>query len=241
MPAINCTSCIYPRQMVKADLDRHGRQRYRCPMCGTRREPPELQIQPRGIYKPERFEAATELLKQGYGIRATARTLRCSQQTIRKYKKIALPATVILCPCGKPAGHNGWCQWRVSLSPARQQYYAKCAAQSAISLARVRPRLEPALTTWPFVRSFDNDDYALLKAVNDLVPRSIPEHVRADVCQDILMDIVSGTISLEFVPLRLKKYTRNAYGFAPSKFGPKSLDSFIFGSEGRTLADVLEG
>lgn len=164
-----------------------------------------------------------------------------SSQTARKYRRIALQDKRVLCACGRVSGHQGWCEWRVSLSPARQAYYAKCAAQSAIRLAQVRPRLEPVLTTWPFVRSFDNDDYALLKAVNELVPRSIPEHVRADVCQDILMDIVSGEIALEAVPRRIKEYAKKAYSFMPSKFGPKSLDSFIFGDEGRTLADVLEG
>lgn len=242
MPTINCTSCVYPRVMTKAGLDRHSRQRYRCPMCGTRKEPPQLRVaRPGGVYKPLEFSTASELFLQGFGCRKVIEVTGLSSQTVKKYRRIVLQGKTILCACGRTAGHQGWCDWRVSQSPARQAYYAKCAAQSAISLAQVRPRVDPILTTWPFVRSFDNDDYALLKAVNEIVPRSIPEHVRADVCQDILMDIVSGELSLEFLPHRMREYTRKAYGFMPSKFGPKSLDSFIFGDEGRTLADVLEG
>lgn len=229
--------------MRKYGLDRHARQRYGCNVCHFRVVAScQLTIADTlTVYKPEKLYAAQRFFQEGHSIRFTAQAVGISKRTAETYRKLLFPSTIILCSCGKPAGHKGWCAWRIALSPARQEWYARCAAQSALRLASVRPRLEPILTTWPFVRSFDNDDYALLKAVNEIVPRSIPEHVRADVCQDILMDIVSGKLALETVPHRMKEYTRKAYGFMPSKFGPKSLDSFIFGDKGRTLADVLEG
>jgi hypothetical protein len=80
--------------------------------------------------------------------------------------------------------------------------------------------------------------YCLGRAVDTIVPQSVPAQIREDVCQDILADVLGGK-PLESV--RLSEYVKKAYSFGPSKFGPKSLDSFIFGEPGRTYVDMLEG
>lgn len=225
----------------------NGTQRYRCTQCNASfsRAPLVVMIYDtpdgKAIRKPEKLEASKSLFLQGYSTRSVGEIIGLSKTSINRYRKFILGDKVIYCPCGAPSGHPYWCDFRVARSPARQAYYAKCAALSAIRLAQVRPRQLPMLTTWPYVRSFDNDDHALLKYVNDLVPRNLPEHVRSDVCQDVLVDIVSGELTRDGVKSRLPEYVRRAYKFMPSKFGPLSLDGFIYGDEGVTLGERLIG
>lgn len=177
------------------------------------------------------------LYRGGFSTRAVASTVGVAALTARRYKPDG-----IICPCGKIAGHYEWCEWRIGLSPNRQSYLEQCRRKSERRLATVRLRRDDVpLTTWPYVRSFDNDDYALLKRVNDAVPRYLSEHVRADVCQEIIIDVISGDLVVEQIPSRLKEYLRRAYEFIPSKFGPLSLDAPLFDSDGYSLKDTLIG
>lgn len=193
------------------------------------------------VRKLELFTKAARLYQDGSSLRGVIAELGLSFHTACRYRKLALANHVVLCACGKSAGHKEWCEWRINKSPARQSYLVRCASMSAASLARIRPTQPPMLTTWPYVRSFDNDDYALMKYVNEIVPRALPEHVRADVCQDILVDVVSGEISADQLKNKMKEYVRRAYKFMPSKFGAVSLDAFIYGEEGATFGERLIG
>lgn len=133
-------------------------------------------------------------------------------------------------------------QYRAAISPlpARQEYLAKCAALSSERrAARVRALEEPLLV-WPYLRSFDNEDYRLMERVNLLVPRTFPESVRADMCQELLVDIISGDLEIDNAQSRIAEYARRAFKFEPSKFGPLSLDALMFGDGDRTLLDTLK-
>src|SRR6266576_1347643 len=219
-------------------------QRWRCRVCletfsagAVFRVPGMI----KDVRKPEAFEKAKALFLTGYSGRQVAAMIGINYHTSHKYQKLVERSQPLFCACGESYKHKGLCAWRISLSPARQSWLARCNVQStATRLARVESR-QPILTRWPFVRSFDGDDYALMKRVNELVPRTMLEEVRQDVCPDILLDVISGKLFAEEIAGRVPEYIKRAYKFIPSKFGPTSLDDMIY-SEGReTYADRLIG
>lgn len=178
----------------------------------------------------------TRLYREGLSVRVVAAMAGVAKHTANRYRPDGL-----VCPCGKRSGHPEWCNWRIARSPNRQSYLAQCATKSVARLATVRARRELPLTTWPYVRNFDNDDYALLKLVNETVPRSISESVRADVCQEIITDVLSGDLAIDMIKGSVNNYLRRAYALLPSRFGPLSLDAAFVGRDGLRLIDTLVG
>lgn len=63
----------------------------------------------RALSPPERA-AILESFKQGYGIKATARRLGHSDNTVRRYYPNEAPPP---CPCGRPLVHTGFCEFRL--------------------------------------------------------------------------------------------------------------------------------
>lgn len=67
-------------------------------------------------------------LLAGNSIRATSRLTKTSKCTVRKLYKILLAMRSksgkddILCPCGQPITHQGWCVYRYKNSPKRQKF-----------------------------------------------------------------------------------------------------------------------
>ena len=58
------------------------------------------------------------------------------------------------------------------------------------------PRQPKILLNYPFFIQVDKDKDANLVAVNNLVPKSIPDHMRGDICQDILLAVYEGKVNL---------------------------------------------
>lgn len=60
-----------------------------------------------------------------------------------------------------------------------------------------RPRESAVQLTFPFIIKVRRDEHADLIAVNALVPKSYPDDMRADVCQELLLSLYAGKISIE--------------------------------------------
>lgn len=79
-------------------------------------------------------------LLSGMGIRATARKVGCSKNTVGKLYKILLAERSrrgmgdILCPCGLPSIHQGWCTERFRRSPQRQAFMKEWHRERATPL-----------------------------------------------------------------------------------------------------------
>jgi len=128
----------------------------------------------------EKIARMEELFASGFGVRATARIVGVSKNTARAY----FPSIggEPLCPCGKPVRHQGWCSWRYEHSPARQLFMKRWHSGEAPALIRVKL---PSFETKAF-QAKGND---LLLLVNGLVPRGLPEQLRGDVCQEIILAV----------------------------------------------------
>lgn len=67
-----------------------------------------------------------DALVAGGGIRAVARTLNVHKTTVGKVRRqIVKQSGEILCACGLPTTHQGWCRVRFAASPKRQAVMRK--------------------------------------------------------------------------------------------------------------------
>jgi hypothetical protein len=105
-----------------------------------------------------------------------------------------------------------------------------------------RPRQPKILLCYPFMVKAQRDEHADLIAVNKLVPASIPDHMRGDICQDILLAIYEGRVnltSLQRSPKLVKEYMnqwRNN-NLENGGYGIMSLDPF--GDDQRSLEERI--
>lgn len=125
--------------------------------------------------------------------------------------------------------------WRTSLHPDKGTYVRK---------ERGIPKKEDLF--YPYIahdakKATTND---LVMVVNAAVPKGWPEHVRADVCQDIIVAILSGEISRDQVHDHVKKFINRHFQSNPMYWeGGRvrmSMDAPIGDPDGdMTLHDVL--
>lgn len=74
--------------------------------------------------RKEKIGWLRECFEDGYSLRATARRVGVTRQTVSRYFKLMAAKGIIrgCCGCGQPAGHVGWCSTRVSESPRRRAH-----------------------------------------------------------------------------------------------------------------------
>lgn len=236
-----CIGCHGP--MYRYGFASTGAARWRCrpcniTYCGTR----TTRSVARGGWRiGDRREQIARCLRNGLSIRKTQQIVKAHSETILRVKRSLGIIPAVYCGCGRVNNHAGWCAFKVAESPARQLYYQLCAERSALTLARVieRKAAEPLLV-WPYLRDLSNPEFRLLRLVNDSVSRTLPEHVRADVCQEILMAVISGEISDRDVPVYVPTFTKRIWSQQSNRFRERSLDSLVTTS-GRRLVEVIAG
>jgi hypothetical protein len=75
---------------------------------------------------PEKSDRVFDMFQQGATIREVCYIEGISRQTAQEYRASTLSVQEedglppILCPCGRPTGHKGWCSFRLQYSPKRQ-------------------------------------------------------------------------------------------------------------------------
>lgn len=141
--------------------------------------------------------------------RNVAMAVGVSKGAVQRWRKrIASDLSVVMCVCGLPASHRGWCRHRVANSPARQAFLAKWMAGRPPAIIRVKAPPRVSLS-YPFLPEGNNGsqngaDIVLL--VNGAVPKHLPEQIRADACQEILLAILAGEISPTDVGSEVKRF-----------------------------------
>lgn len=100
-------------------------------------------------------------------------------------------------------------------------------------------KVEPLRMFYPYISEYELQDAALLVAVDSLVPKWLPDYNRADICQDMLVEILSGNATLENIRDCPQLYIKRFQKALPQKYGPLSL-SLPVGRDGdQTLGDRL--
>jgi hypothetical protein len=104
-----------------------------------------------------------------------------------------------------------------------------------------RTTLAPMAEHYPFITGKPSNDHDLILAVDGLVPKYFPSDVRADICQDMVVAILTGETSLENLRDAPSRYIKDRLRQAPSRYGHISLDAPVMSgdSRSRTLAEML--
>lgn len=100
-------------------------------------------------------------------------------------------------------------------------------------------RQPAALEYYPYISGPPRDEHEMLMAVDKIVPRGLPNDVRSDVCQDMIVAILSGDATLENLKGDTGKYLKQFWQMFPSKYGPLSLDGVVPGTDDLRLSDRL--
>lgn len=125
--------------------------------------------------------------------------------------------------------------WRVSLHPDKGNYTPR---------ERGIPRSEELF--YPYIKhdpKQPDDGAALAKLVSAAVPSSVPEHIRADACQDLVVALLTGEISPYQVKERAAKFVTDVYRMHPTKFDQAgymtSFNQPMPGTDARPWAEVV--
>lgn len=103
----------------------------------------------------------------------------------------------------------------------------------------VRLPKEPLTEFYPYITAQPTEEHNFLIAVDSLVPKALPNQTRADVCQDMIVAILSGDVTLENLKDGLPKYLKMFLKGSPSKYGHLSLDAPAGRNDERTLAQAI--
>lgn len=82
------------------------------------------------------------------------------------------------------------------------------------------------------------DGADLVHLVNSHVGKGVPEHIRADICQEVILGVLEGEITIESVAKQVQQYVRKFWGKFDWKHGEISLDQPM--RDGRSWHDVIE-
>jgi len=79
----------------------------------------------------------------------------------------------------------------------------------------------------------------LMQLVDSVIPRGLPEFARADICQDVMVALLDGSLKLADLREGSKQYLAAYRKMFPDKFGPVSLDEAIPGTDGLRRVDLI--
>lgn len=102
-------------------------------------------------------------------------------------------------------------------------------------------RVAPMAEVYPYIITAPTSDHELLLAVESLVPKTFMVDERADLCQDMIVSILTGEMTLDNLRDRKGEWIKTALRNAPSKYGHLSLDAPVFYTDGncRTLGESI--
>lgn len=118
---------------------------------------------------------------------------------------------------------------------------------SRVAWRRPRPKLlgpdTPVNPSWPFVtetRTPDIEGMDVLTAVDALIPKGLPNQLREDVCQDVVLAVLTGEVDLDALREPGAPWLKDIFKRYRTKYGTVSLDAPPpWDKNGRTLLETL--
>jgi hypothetical protein len=92
---------------------------------------------------------------------------------------------------------------------------------------------------YPYITEAPTDEHALLLAVDAIVPKGLPNSVRCDVCQDMIVAVLSGRATVGNLKDGVGKYLREFWKMFPDRYGHISLDAAVPGTTDMAWSDKL--
>lgn len=120
------------------------------------------------------------------------------------------------------------------------QYKTACAWASKFKLLLGnKPLRRVQDSRWPFLNSDRPAAADLVKMVNGILPRELPEQKRADVAQEMILGVLSGDIDEADLRAQAIKYIRKYHANYENHFRDRSFDAVLGGDDNRNLHDMI--
>lgn len=198
------------------------------------------------ILEQSKIRRIESLVLEGYGIRPICKIIGAAKQTVQGYRqRLIKKQGEILCSCGRLQGHNGYCNFRISTLPGRQEWRKRVMTTYSLTILvrtsqprkpRIPKELQPAYLQWPYIIGGKMPFY--LESINDVVPKGITEHIRAEICQELAMDYISGKFVLDNIKTVVSSYVKKIYR-QYSSYGVLSLDAERGNAGDFRLKDII--
>jgi hypothetical protein len=89
----------------------------------------------------------------------------------------------------------------------------------------------PPVAEYPFIRQNPTDEHAMLMTIHEAVPKGIAAEIRGDLCQDLIVAVLSGDMKLENVRDEWSGYLKSCRKRYQERWGTLSLDYPAFGMD----------
>jgi hypothetical protein len=190
------------------------------------------------VLTQEKVDSINQLLIDGYGIRKIMGKVSVAKETVRRYRTLLLKENIVFCKCGQKIGHKGFCSYRVSIYPQRQEFLLTNEFFGGRVPATHRRSIElDRYLRWPYSVYGKNIPEIIIK-VDESVPLTVPEKIRPDICQDIIVDLLSGIITPGDIQRCWKTYMNKAYR-GVSDYRVKSIYDTVKGTDHLMVIDSL--
>jgi hypothetical protein len=110
-------------------------------------------------------------------------------------------------------------------------------ARARLIHGRRRATITKLTRCYPYLLSDVVDGAQLIQRINNLVPRYLSEDVRADVCQEVALAVLSDELDLANLAGYIKQYIKSQSAYLPSKY-EKSLDAPLNFSDGHKYSPI---
>lgn len=132
-------------------------------------------------------------------------------------------------------GVSAW--WRVQ---ADKKIRARAAHEKKVRVWKL-PEAKSADLAYPYVKHAETPEHKLLFDVHRMLPKGLPHEIRGDLCQDLIVAVLSGETTIENIPEVVAKYARDARKILPDRWRNVSLDDILPGTENLTRLDAMAG
>lgn len=119
--------------------------------------------------------------------------------------------------------------WRTEARKSKEKRYTPIGSKQALF--------------YPYVihKPVNGDaEYEMMMTVNKSVSKAIPDFLRADICQDLIVSILCGETKVSDIGDSMKEATRKVMRMHPQKYGPISLDAPIYADDSRTFGEMID-
>lgn len=118
--------------------------------------------------------------------------------------------------------------------------------RTSVSLAKTfklfgnAPALKPSENRWPYANRDREEGATLVDRVNAALPYSLPEQVRADAAQDIILGVLEGHIREDDLAREIQSFIKSHYRRMEWRFDTLSLDAPVPGTEDMRWDEILD-
>lgn len=107
------------------------------------------------------------------------------------------------------------------------------------------PLRDVGLLYWPYMKVDDPRYEGVIREVNEAVSREIPDAIRSDICQEIVVSVLMGEVTQKEIKSAVKSHMRRHFKMFPTKgYQVVSLDAPIrsngYGSKETALIDMID-